>query len=263
MPYGQDAAAVRLARGGRLLAVVAAAVVGAIAALALVGWATGVNALVRSGLGGATMKLNTAVALGACAGAVIALSRGSVRGRRAAAVLGLVVAAVGAATLTEYLGPVDLGIDQLLIDDPLGRDGLRYPGRPSPQTGVALLLLGVALTAQTGGRRLAGAGRWLLPAAVLPAVVSVFEHASGLESLFAVPGLTEMALNTGVAILLTTVATVLVDPAGAPASAILEPGARGSTLRRVLPVVVVTRSSSGSCACSASGPGSTGRASGC
>jgi hypothetical protein len=96
------------------------------------------------------MKANTAVAL-ACAGvAVLCLGPGT-NGltRRIGWLLALLVALFGVLVIWEYVvGGV--GIDQVLFRDGAGS----FPGRPSPETALALIALGSSLAAVDGR------GRW-------------------------------------------------------------------------------------------------------
>ena len=59
--------------------------------------------------------------------------------------LALLVALVGLVVVGEYLAGWQPGLDRWLFADQLADLGMRYPGRPSPHTAVAFLLVGLAL----------------------------------------------------------------------------------------------------------------------
>lgn len=98
----------------------------------LVGWIREADALTRLLLGSATINVNTAlcfVALG-----LAAWLRGSEH-QRVRTVLESAAWIVATATVYEHLAGRSLGIDELLLDDPITQVGT--PGRPS--LGAALL----------------------------------------------------------------------------------------------------------------------------
>jgi PAS domain S-box-containing protein len=103
---------------------------------------------------GGPMKANSALAF-FLAGAALALN--SVPNIRrwewfVAALMALLVALIGGATLAEYLLGADLGIDELLATD-LEGDELAPPGRMSVNGAVAFFLVGVALLLVNGQPR--------------------------------------------------------------------------------------------------------------
>jgi len=59
--------------------------------------------------------------------------------------LALVVTLLGAATLTEYVFGLNLGIDQLFVKDPQISYGTTAPGLMAPTSAVAFMALGLAL----------------------------------------------------------------------------------------------------------------------
>jgi signal transduction histidine kinase len=128
----------------RLLARIAVAAICFAAVAALCGWIFSVPAL-RSLIPGAVqMKVNTALAFLLAGIALTLVRRQSSIAQKAALVLACAVAAVGAATLSEYLFGWRLDIDQLFIDDTANAYN-PMPGRMSPMTAVALIAAGIAL----------------------------------------------------------------------------------------------------------------------
>jgi diguanylate cyclase (GGDEF)-like protein len=90
----------------------------------------------------AAMRPNTAVAVGAL-GLTLALSRFGRPVRRLSLLGALLAATLGAATVVEYAGGWDLGIDRLLLRE-ASAPGTVFPGRPALLTAVLLFLLGVS-----------------------------------------------------------------------------------------------------------------------
>ncbi len=115
--------------------------------LSIAGWALGVHFLVSIVPGFVEMKMNTAVGVALCALALLCLSdRPSLRAERFAQMLSGVVAALGAATLAEYVCGVQLGIDEFLVSDHAGAYNV-FRGRMSPFSAMALTSTAAALIA--------------------------------------------------------------------------------------------------------------------
>ena len=110
--------------------------------IGLIGWLTGSETLTMIAPGQPLMMPNTAVAL-LLLGAVGVL-RGyrppAVSLRSLSALMAIIVLAVGLVTLAEYAVDLPFSIDQLLFRIEAGP----YPGRPSPPTALALVLLALA-----------------------------------------------------------------------------------------------------------------------
>lgn len=127
----------------RLAAMLSAAV----GLVAFAGWVLDIP-LLKSVLPGVVeMKANTAVGLVLAACALFILSgRPSRSQQRLAQTLGLVVFALGLATLSQYLFGWRLGIDELLFRDTAGAYNV-IRGRMSPYSTVAFAFVGLALAA--------------------------------------------------------------------------------------------------------------------
>lgn len=215
-------------------AVLSAGVV-AIGLVVLVGWILDI-ALFKSVFPTfETMKANTAVlfvVLGI--GLWLARSRAP-RAIRAKRSLGLVVALGAAVTLAEYVLELDLGLDELLIRDPLS---VAYPGRMAPATGVTFLLLALALVLQD---------RPLLPRmsqvaaliAEIIALIGLFGYLYSAPSFYAVGVYTSLALPTAVAFLLAASAFLLARPTEDITRLLTSDSAAGRVLRRLLPAILL------------------------
>lgn len=136
----------RRLRSARLAVIAAAAVTAAVAGVALVGWVLDAPALYEFGSSDSSTKVNTALCLLLTAVSLILLAQGDPAPRLRQG-LAWATVAIGALTIAQYLFDIDLGIDELLFDDP----GLSASpdGRPSEQTAVAFVLLGLSLALST------------------------------------------------------------------------------------------------------------------
>lgn len=113
----------------------------------LLGWALGVGALKSFRPEFSTMHANNALAMVLCGMALALLSQRK-PGKsqlRIVEALALLVAMLGAVTLTEYLFGWDAGIDRLLFRAAASSEAIDYPGRMSPATSLCFVFTGGAL----------------------------------------------------------------------------------------------------------------------
>lgn len=176
-----------------------------------VGWATGIDRLTRVFASWPQMTPWTALLLAGLAVAVLAQS-GRSSGNQVAAGRGLAVAvgALAVIFLAEYATGRSFGLDQLLFPDAVGAMQ-SWPGRPSPQTALSVLLLSVAVGLTRIDRRWT-APAWvvsLLAATALPFVI-FSGHAYQALSLTGVNQSTGMGISTAIAIVLLVTATFAV-----------------------------------------------------
>lgn len=169
----------------------ASIIVMAMAALVLLGWAFDWSWATRIHPSLPSMKVNTALCLLFAGFGLWRHPRG--RKDRAGTVAACVVIALSAATLAQYLFGIDLGIDQLFLDDPMEPT---HPGRMASATSVAILAAGGALLllharsvwrAQTIGLAIG-----------VFALVSLVGHLYGAEALYRTPPFSSVALHTGI-----------------------------------------------------------------
>ena len=193
-----------VARLVRLAAVLTAA----LGVIVLAGWAFGLP-LLRSVLPGAVeMVANTAVGLVLAGCALFVLGdRPSPPLQRLAQALALAVAALGLATLGEYLFGWQLGIDELLFRYTGGAFNAN-PGRMSPYSAVAFASIGLALPVlpRPSLRPLV----WLSAVVVMAiGAISFIGYAWNASELVTDRWLTPVAVNTAVAFILLGVGTLL------------------------------------------------------
>jgi diguanylate cyclase (GGDEF)-like protein/PAS domain S-box-containing protein len=218
-----------LARIGR----VAAVVVLVIAALDWVGWASGIEGLTRIFRPWPPMVPWTALWLAGLASAILLQSGQPSRVRVwAGRSVAVVVAVIALAVLAEYVTGRSLGLDQLWFGAATRALQSSWPGRPSPQTAVAVVLLGPAVAAIRSDRR------WshlvfavgVIGGGLVPLVV-VAGYLFGATALVFVGRSTGMAFLTAVPLLLIVVATLVSRPDGPPLAWLLSRPDRGALMR--------------------------------
>jgi PAS domain S-box-containing protein len=124
-----------------LVAAASGASVAALGGLVIAGWLTVAVALIQVLPGMPPMQYNTALGFMVCGAALLSATLDQ---RRPTCLLGGLAAAMGLATLFEYLFQSNLGIDDLLVETYLVT-GVSNPGRMAPNSALALSLVGLAL----------------------------------------------------------------------------------------------------------------------
>ncbi|MFQ5898622.1 MAG: GAF domain-containing protein [Candidatus Methylomirabilia bacterium] len=185
----------RFAPWSRLAATVAGGLSAALGLVVLVGWSTQTAVLVQMHPAFPEMQYNTALGFVLFGVGLLSL----VYGRpRPAIACGGVVAAVGLLTLIEYIFGVDLGIDQLLMEDYVSFAS-SHPGRMAPNTALSFALSGAALLVMSSSAR---PRRRFLISGLLGSVVAAlgmvafFGYLSGVNTAYGWGHLTRMAVHT-------------------------------------------------------------------
>ena len=188
---------------------------------------------------GIAIQPNAAIAVMAAAVAVLLVWSGL---PRVAGFVGIGVAAIGVATLFEYISGIDLGIDGLfLFGRTWGRVGVLVPGRMGPPGALSWTLLGLSIALASIQSR-----QW--PRVVAPSLaliamaigtLSLIGYSYGASDLYTVPRVTVIALQTSTFVLALAMAVVLGMPERAPVRLIEDPGPAGELMRRILPAVIV------------------------
>src|SRR2546423_4078690 len=172
----------------------------------LIGWAADIAPLKSVLRGAVEMKPNTALGLIGAGIALWTAGAASPRWRALASAAALAVAALGLATLGEYVLGWRLGIDELLF-----RDGAKaynaIPGRMSPYSTVAFAAMGVALAAlaRERARPMVAAGATIALAIGLLSVLGYVWNASELVTDAMLP---PVAVHTALAFTLLAVGTL-------------------------------------------------------
>ncbi len=205
-------------------------IVAALALLVLAAWIFQPQLLRLIDPGSATMKANTALCLLALCASLRARRKGWVAGWCS------IVAAIAVASLSEYVFGVDLGLDQLMVDDTV-TTGTSPAGRMAPATAVSLVLLSSARWALASGRR--RTAEVLLTPPLVVSAVALLGYLFQVEHFYRVVAYSTLALPAAVALALMTVAIACSVPGGVLWWLVRHPGAGATLARHMLPVAVV------------------------
>jgi diguanylate cyclase (GGDEF)-like protein len=215
---------------------VAAAISMMVGMLVLAGWILDVPALRSFELSVPSMKPNTAIGF-ILIGLSLWLSREGKRRlglRVAARSLASLVAVVAALTLAEYILDVDLGIDHLFHDTDTSD-----PGRPSPHTALAFLVVGLWLSILWSGRgRVRLIRNWLSVLACLIALQAVIGYLYRVPYLSGVSEVNSMTIPTIATFVVVCVGILAARPRDGFMGLMTSAGAGGAIARRTLPVVL-------------------------
>ncbi|MEO8379373.1 MAG: PAS domain S-box protein [Acidobacteriota bacterium] len=218
----------------------------AIGALVLVGWALDVAVLKSIVPGLVTMKANTAVCFILCGLAMILLREGreGAGPRRLAAILTGTMLTLAVLSLAEYFLGRNLGIDQMLFRESQVAGIPAAPGRMAPATAAGFTLMGVALMLllKQGSSRAVAASQGL-------AVLGGFNALLAIGgTLYRAPALVDvsirgvraaMAVSSGVAFGLLTLAMLAARPGAGFVATVTSPRVGGATARRLLPFAIL------------------------
>jgi signal transduction histidine kinase/DNA-binding response OmpR family regulator len=205
----------------------------------LLGWRFDIE-LLRAGLPGRT-PVNPATALALLLAACALWMYHQARGRPNAATVrwlavtaASLVIALGVITLTGYFIGHNLRVDQVLFGAHLAGN------RVAPNTGFALLLIGVALWLLNSPRRLRRALEQ--PVALFPigiALISLLGYAYSAEGMYGLGELQRMALPTAAALFVLGIGILCARPDSGFVSVIVSDHAGGVLARRMLPVAIL------------------------
>jgi PAS domain S-box-containing protein len=224
----------------RSAARVGSAVAMAVGFFVAIGWLFDVPMWRRFPGSTASMKANTAIAMG-LAGLGL-FQRVDVKRIRIRARIGVACAvsvlAMGALTLIENLMPLDLGVDELIFRDNLGESGA--PGRMAPATAACLALTGLAilcLDARPGWR--VPPTHWVAGPVLLLSMVALLGHVYGIRSLYVVGSFAAVAPHTAFALAVLGIALLLARPERGFMTIVSSNTVGARAGRRLLPALVV------------------------
>jgi two-component system cell cycle sensor histidine kinase/response regulator CckA len=203
----------------------------------LAGWMWGIDLLLTVIPGQIAMKANAALGF-LCAGlALLAVTRArrTRRSRMIAAGLAIAVIALGLFTLIEYFLHCNLGIDQLFFRDPISSP---YPGRMAHITALNFCLAGLSLLLLSISEKRALWSQLLSLLSGLSALLAIIGYLYGVPLLYGSDQYTSMALHTGLAFLILSIASVHCFPSQGVMAVFSSPYAGGWLSRRLLPIAI-------------------------
>ena len=146
---------------------------------------------------------------------------------------------LGGLTLAEDLFGLQLGIDQLIVSDPVAVETAN-PGRMSPASSLNFLVLGVALLSlKARSSRFAAWAHWLVLPPLFLSALAIVGYAYGVEFLYRVSIFSAVALHTALAFLILTLAILAADTKHGFALIAASDTAGGVTARWLLPIIPV------------------------
>ncbi|HYW57433.1 MAG TPA: ATP-binding protein [Polaromonas sp.] len=186
----------------------AAALAGFVGLVAMIGWLGDWPSLKSVLPGAVEMKANTALGLMAAASGLWLLDiQRSPACEQAGQAMSVVVAALGLATLSQYMFGWEMGIDELLFEDTGGAFNA-IPGRMSPYTAGSFAALGLALL-MLPSPRMRTLASIAASVPMLVGVISVVGYAWNATELTTDVLLPPVAINTAVALVLLSAGTML------------------------------------------------------
>lgn len=212
-----------------------------IGGVVLTGWLAGIPLLRSLAPGWVEMKANTAFCL-LLAGMALMLSDsfgGTSTRTRAGRVCAGLVFTVGAATFTEYIFGWNLGIDQLLFQEPPGAIGTSAPGRMAFSSALCFMLIGASLFLRHSSRP--GKVRWaqtLSLTTALMGALSLLGYVYGVPAFQGVISYAPMAVHTAAGFVLLGLGVFLSSPGEGFMAVISSSSSGGLLARRMLPVVI-------------------------
>lgn len=213
--------------------------------IVLLGWIFDIRSLETVLPGLASMKVNTALCLvlGGISlwllGWADRMKPPPIIVKQFGVILALIVLAVSAATLGQYLFGMDFRIDQALFKDALP-DGHSAPGRMGPNTALSFFAMGIALLLHSSETK-----RGRRPAhfvVLIPALISLIAMIGYLYSeisFYRISSYTGMALHTAVALFVLSWAILLSPPDRGMSAIIFADTVGGVVVRRLLPAAII------------------------
>ncbi|MEW6169468.1 MAG: PAS domain S-box protein, partial [Pseudomonadota bacterium] len=233
-----DAAILRLRRFSHraaLLVIVACAAV-------LAGWLLDIAALKSIHPALVAMKVNAAVAFLLLGLAAALMQTGAAPAQRVcirrlcAGAGGL----IGVLTLAQYLSGWDLHIDQLLFDEPIGGIGVLQPGRPPFNGALIMTALAAALLLleRDTPRRIVAAQALALAAAMI-ALLALLGYVYGVRAFTGISAFNQMPLSGALIAATLSIGVFCARAEAGLMRPLLDAGAAGSFLRRMLPLAIL------------------------
>ena len=219
-----------------LLSTIAGVVVFLVGSSVLLGWLLDVDSLKSVFPKFVTMKANTAVAFMLSGIAITCARIQDIRWLRGfATVCAGLVTAIGLATLLQYLGHADFGIDQLLIRESADSLQTLSPGRMAPMTATNFIMLGCALILTLAGTSRIVA-QWFAIVTLLTSLTAFFGYCYGVQFLYRSGPYTSMALHTTLAFIVASLGVLCAHPAVGLMAQLTSQTPGGVVLRRLLPL---------------------------
>lgn len=207
-----------------------------VACLVLVGWSFDITVFKSIIPGLPSMKANTACCF-LLSGLSLRLQQVETPRRNVSKLRKLcavVVLAIALLTLAQYLFNWNLGIDQLLFQDPANLFS-NYPGRMAPNTALNFNLIGWGLLfIPTNNRRRYQVVQLLTLMAAMIAGLALIGYAYNVKSFYQVISYTSLALHTGITFIVLCLGILLTPPDQGLSKIMISKNLGGFVARRLL-----------------------------
>jgi PAS domain S-box-containing protein len=220
----------------RTISVIAGAYLVLGGVISFLGWALDIHRLTDWFVNDVSIQPNAAICVTLSGLAVLMLTAAR---RKLGAALGLLVALIAGAALTEWITGGDFGINTIaMFGREWGREGVLVPGRMGPPGSLCWTLIGTSLflTAFAGTRR---AATRLAVVTMGISLLSITGYVYGASVLFTMPRLTTIALQTATFIAAASIGLTAVQPDRAPMRWLVDEGAVGIIARRAVPCMFI------------------------
>lgn len=205
--------------------------------LSLCGWAFDIERFKDWWDTGITIKANTSIAIVACS--VALLSHLFLKTHQIARALGMFVAALGFATLTQHFTGLNLGIDTLIFVEQPGSPATSSPGRMGPPACMSFMAIGFALVLLTGKNRNRVAASALALAVLIISALSLVGFWYGAAAMYSIPRLTGISLQTATMLAMLSLGIIASSPDSQPLKMLFEDSDAGMLARRAIPAAIV------------------------
>jgi PAS domain S-box-containing protein len=171
----------------------------------------------------------------------LGLIAGALGQRYIGAAFGVLVAAIGGATLVEWMAGIGLGLDLwFTFDREWGRGGAVYVGRMGIPASASLTLLGLALVISASrSPRIRRRAPLIALLTFCIGVLSTTGYLYGADVLFTVPRTTAIAMQTAALIVALSAGLIAVHVEHRPMRWLVSRSAVGVVARRAVPAVLV------------------------
>lgn len=227
------------------ISLVSACIVAIGGAVALFGWAMGLPSLYRFSSGIPPMFPWTAVCVTAVGVALIGRNLpNGVASKMISAIGSFVAVAIMTAVLFEYATGWDLRFDQLLFAQKVEQASTSLAGRPSPQSAVAFIALGLALLGalrEGKSRRLSWVIEGMTLLSVCITLMVFFGYAYSVDAFFSVPHLKYIGMSpfTATYMLLACIAALIAEPTSWTVRILSRKSLGGTIARTLLPLFIL------------------------
>ncbi|MEO6078753.1 MAG: HAMP domain-containing sensor histidine kinase [Steroidobacteraceae bacterium] len=141
-------------------------------------------------------------------------------------------------TLLEHVLSLDLAIDTLLFQEPVGMRATAAPNRMGPPASVCFFLLGIGFWLRVGRAQLHGYAAACGVAVFAIALLSLIGHWYGATAAYAIPRLTGIAFQTVTMLLALSLGLTIACARNEPARTLFAGDSAGMLARRLLPFLI-------------------------